>query len=583
MKRLLLLLFFPIVCFAQGARFDTSQSPVMRNSGPYLTAVSGALVTVCTASGVGTPCSPKATIYSDLALTQVLANPLIADANGNYFFVASPAQTYFITVQATGVSSYSFYWTAPLVGAASVTFTNATINGNLTATAGQNNIDAFLFNGVRYIDGTKYPATCAGIQSALADALAGPPNIVDARGVPSITCSSEMDIGDGTHPVMLLVPSISGSWTSNVSDGVHAGFKVFNLSAVASTGGMCGAGIQFQLIGSSTFNGTNVFLTDPGTRYTHLQGFSAALNAGGTVTSAIGEFQGWNDNSKAECVNVTNNQGTFANAPKVGYIHGMCCNVTFANVGFEGQNGATGATGSVPLTIGNGAEFTQNLLFIGLNAVHPANAKNNIVITGSGTQQIHFVGNVYMESTVSGSDLTTPMIQIQSNAGSVFIDGARNGADNASETRYIVDNAAGSGSLRIFGVTNGVGGNCINDHVTGITITGCISTVKGLDTTQNTLTLGGVNNAAGLQIFNTTTTCTTGASIGATCTTAAITLPVAEADTSYRTVCTGKGVTNVPVVVASTNSSASQFTITIAALTAAAASFASYDCQVGHN
>ena len=90
-------------------------------------------------------------------------------------------------------------------------------------------------------------------------------------------------------------------------------------------------------------------------------------------------------------------------------------------------------------------------------------------------------------------------------------------------------------------------------------------------------------NGTALQFFNTTTTCTTGASVGATCTTAAITLPAAEADTAYRVACTGKGLTAVPVVIATTNSSATQFTITIAALTAAAASFTSYDCLVGHN
>lgn len=92
-----------------------------------------------------------------------------------------------------------------------------------------------------------------------------------------------------------------------------------------------------------------------------------------------------------------------------------------------------------------------------------------------------------------------------------------------------------------------------------------------------------LSSGTGLQIFNTTTTCTTAGSVGATCTTGAISLPVAEGDTSYRVNCTGKGPTNVPVVSSTANSSASQFTITIAALTAAAASFSSYDCSVGHN
>jgi len=106
-----------------------------------------------------------------------------------------------------------------------------------------------------------------------------------------------------------------------------------------------------------------------------------------------------------------------------------------------------------------------------------------------------------------------------------------------------------------------------------------------LDTgaTLTTPTFNSITSGKGLQIFNTTTTCTTGNTVGATCTTGAISLPVAETDTAYRVVCTGKGLTNVPVVIATANSSASQFTITIAALTAAAASFASYDCIAGHN
>jgi hypothetical protein len=92
-----------------------------------------------------------------------------------------------------------------------------------------------------------------------------------------------------------------------------------------------------------------------------------------------------------------------------------------------------------------------------------------------------------------------------------------------------------------------------------------------------------LTSGTGLQIFNTTTTCTTAGSVGATCTTGAISLPVAEADTSYRVTCTGKGPTAVPVISTIANSSATQFTITIAALTAVAASFTSFDCIAGHN
>lgn len=106
----------------------------------------------------------------------------------------------------------------------------------------------------------------------------------------------------------------------------------------------------------------------------------------------------------------------------------------------------------------------------------------------------------------------------------------------------------------------------------------CMTTNCGLTTP----TLTGITNGTGLQLFNSTTTCTTGASVGATCTTGAITLPVGYSDTNYRASCTGQGPTNVPIVETYTKSNTT-FTITIAALTAAAASFTSYDCIVGHN
>lgn len=91
-----------------------------------------------------------------------------------------------------------------------------------------------------------------------------------------------------------------------------------------------------------------------------------------------------------------------------------------------------------------------------------------------------------------------------------------------------------------------------------------------------------LTNGTAFQVFNSSTTCSTSGVIDNTCTTASITLPVAEADTNYRIACTGIGPTNIPVVETITKSNTT-FTITIASLTAAVATFASYDCIVGHN
>lgn len=100
--------------------------------------------------------------------------------------------------------------------------------------------------------------------------------------------------------------------------------------------------------------------------------------------------------------------------------------------------------------------------------------------------------------------------------------------------------------------------------------------------TSSGLKINSVNNGQGLQLLNSATTCTTGAAIGATCTTASIALPVAYSDTAYRLVCTGLGPTAAPIVETVTKSNGS-FTITVAALTAVAASFSSFDCMVAHN
>lgn len=92
----------------------------------------------------------------------------------------------------------------------------------------------------------------------------------------------------------------------------------------------------------------------------------------------------------------------------------------------------------------------------------------------------------------------------------------------------------------------------------------------------------GISNSAGLQVFNTSTTCTTAATINTPCTTASITLPTGYADTNYRLSCTGLGVTQFPQIQTVTKSNTT-FTITLNNLTAAAASYTSFDCMASHN
>ena len=68
LARLGFLLLLAVPLYGQGMRYDNFVLKPLAAGG--VTPVSGALITVCTSTGIGTPCTPKvANIYSDEALT----------------------------------------------------------------------------------------------------------------------------------------------------------------------------------------------------------------------------------------------------------------------------------------------------------------------------------------------------------------------------------------------------------------------------------------------------------------------------------------------------------------------------------
>ena len=124
MKKLLTLLIVltPLFAAAQGVRHDNI---ALRTAVPSLSAgvagsilqpIPNAIVTVCAGStlpAVGVACSPTTTIYSNIALTSVSSNPTNADGNGNYFFYATGGLQYVVSVAGSGLTTYSYVWTAP--------------------------------------------------------------------------------------------------------------------------------------------------------------------------------------------------------------------------------------------------------------------------------------------------------------------------------------------------------------------------------------------------------------------------------------------------------------------------------------
>jgi hypothetical protein len=201
-------------------------------------------------------------------------------------------------------------------------------------------------------------------------------------------------------------------------------------------------------------------------------------------------------------------------------------------------------------------------------------------VSGSGL----LLGQAIEVKVIAGtSEQNAIGVSVSANAESISLDGI-DLESNSSED--ILNNGIGlyvKGNSGCYSTTKLVAGSTSQISSYEIGNNTCIPTINAgaVEVTSPAGVLGGTtpNN---LQFLSTATTCTTGAAIGAICTTGTITLPFAEQDTNYRLVCTGLGPTNVPIVQTVTKSSAS-FTITIAALTAAAASFSSYDCILGHN
>jgi len=104
MKKLFLSALFFCLCvsaaFAQGTRYD---GIVLLDTGRP---ASGASVKVCSTGSTGNPCSPAATIYSDLALTSPIASSTAtSDSHGNFHFYAACGQ-YDLAFFGSGLTGY---------------------------------------------------------------------------------------------------------------------------------------------------------------------------------------------------------------------------------------------------------------------------------------------------------------------------------------------------------------------------------------------------------------------------------------------------------------------------------------------
>src|SRR5712692_7414128 len=145
---------------AQGTRKDDI---VFNSRGIPL---AGATVRVCAMPASGQPCTPLALIYSDVALTQALANPTTTDGLGNYFFYAAPGK-YEIEISGPAITTKQIPNVILPNDPASPSFTGAvsafslTLSGNLTVN-GNTTVVGNLASGTLNLANQSTPPGSAG-------------------------------------------------------------------------------------------------------------------------------------------------------------------------------------------------------------------------------------------------------------------------------------------------------------------------------------------------------------------------------------------------------------------------------------
>jgi len=412
----------------------------------------------------------------------------------------------------------------------------------------------------------------------------------DARTLYNYTFSTEIDVGQhaagaGTS-VTLMVPPY-GTWTCNVTGAARC-LQVFDRGSVVGT--TSGQGNLFIIQASATANVTDVCATEPspgvGGSYLHMEGFGCASATGATVTGAVTHIQKLFDLSRVSDIS----SSAVSASTKALWIHGICCGATLERMKGIGNNVA----GNVPCTLGSNADSNSGESIGPISCTNAGAGLNLVAIvqnnTGSASAKYH---DIYTEEN-NAADTTTAVVGITGASGLAdIIEKVSLGFDQVGSTRYLIDIASGSSMLAHNLQLGGVSVNGINDHNAGRgTISpGASAVIVDYSTEAGATSLTGyytkpsmfgLTNNTGIQLFSSSTTCSTSGVIDNACTTGSITLPVGYSDTNYRLSCTGQGPTALPVVQTYTKSNTT-FTITIVALTAAVSTFSSYDCSAWHN
>jgi hypothetical protein len=255
---------------AQGVRYDNIVL------GPRGGPVGAASIAVCAAgaSTSTTPCSPLATIYSDEALTQPLANPFQADSLGNYGFWAAPGH-YVVQIYGAGVTTRTMNVFLPCdpsnCSMSNATFSSITagtlnlsgaltVNGRSVATEAKNT-DAVLYvspNGSDSNDGLSWGSakqTLYAAVSAVENATVGGGTLYVAANT---ACGGPV-AGQG----LWLVGDNDSAHTSPPSGWIYAEWplRIIGVGATTWYGNASGSAVNLNCGSGTTANEPGLWLS----------------------------------------------------------------------------------------------------------------------------------------------------------------------------------------------------------------------------------------------------------------------------------------------------------------------------------
>jgi hypothetical protein len=297
--------------------------------GTVVQPIAGATITVCNGStlpAVGSTCTGLATISQSITLSPTSSNPFNADNNGNFSFYSTAGAAYVVSIAGTGVTTYSYVWTAPVVGlgaganAALSNLSSVSINTSLLP---QTNVDLgsaanqfrnlYLFGsgiyGSNYFIDTGTPTgirtqTKQDISDTYVYRTSNDTLLNKTLTAPSISNPAFSGSATGTSNFLPVTLLNSGTGANNTTfwrgDGTWATPSGVSVIAVNLTG-------QAANIGATT-------LTTPGANGFYRISCYIVLTQVATTSSTLPVCQGsWTDADSSVVENVTFGVNTSAN------------------------------------------------------------------------------------------------------------------------------------------------------------------------------------------------------------------------------------------------------------------------------